>query len=538
MTKPFVSAYLLGPLAASFGAATLLGASAATSSPDAVLVATPKNTQLIPSLARLTPAAIDGVQLEETPLIVPDEFVVNFDSDAALVVRTMATGADGLTGFAGIDESADRAAITAFRPLYPGADAFRDTVRGLPNMSGWFVVTVDTSIVSLDAAMDEFRANPFVGEVQPIGVHPVYAVPNDGNYSSQWHLNQTSDKDIDAPEGWDIENGSPTIAVAVLDTGVRYYHKDLGGANASSSNTTATNGNIWINTAEKNGVAGVDDDANGYIDDWVGYDFVTAAVATCWPGEDCTGADNDPRDFNGHGTHCAGNVGAMNNNGYATCSPAGGFGGGSNTATGDGVKVMCLRIGHSAKYQGQEVGFVRMDSAASSLYYAANKGAKVASCSWGSSNTGGLGAAATYFINAGGLIFKAAGNSNNQSADYLCSRSDVYSVAAVDQSDKKASFSSYGTWVDISAPGVSITSSYHLHSNPTADYVAALNGTSMATPLVASVAASVWSKHPTWTASQVWSTVKTNVDSISAANPSFNGKLGSGRINLQKALTP
>src|SRR5262249_16754524 len=158
--------------------------------------------------------------------------------------------------------------------------------------------------------------------------------------------NQPNDHDIDAPEGWNIQNGDPSIIVAVLDTGVRYYHKDLGGSAASSSNVTATNGNIWINTAEKNGVPGVDDDGNGFIDDWVGWDFVTAPVAPCTPGEDCNGADNDPRDFNGHGTHCAGNVSAMNNNGYAVCSPAGGFGSGSNTPTGDGVKVMCLRIGH------------------------------------------------------------------------------------------------------------------------------------------------------------------------------------------------
>ena len=158
--------------------------------------------------------------------------------------------------------------------------------------------------------------------------------------------------------------------------------------------------------------------------------------------------------------------------------------------------------------------------------------------SWGSSNTGGLGTAVTYFINAGGLVFKAAGNSNNQTADYLCSRTDVYSVAATDQADKKASFSSYGTWVDISAPGVSIYSTYHNHALPANDYVASLSGTSMATPLVASVAAAVWSKHPDWNRTQVWDTVKNNVDDISALNPSFAGKLGAGRVNLQKALVP
>ncbi|MDZ4755531.1 MAG: S8 family serine peptidase [Phycisphaerae bacterium] len=532
MHSSFVFIGLLAPL----GLAAIVGAADV---PQTVPVATiSSQPHLDPFLAALVPEAIDGVQIEEIPLIVPDEFVVNFHGDAALAVRMLASPVKDQTGFAPIDAVAARAAVTEFRPLYPGADLFHDALRGLPDMSGWYVVSVDTSATSLEAAMEEFRWSGFAAEVQEIGIHPVSGVPNDPSFSLQWHLQQPNDKDIDAPEGWNIQNGIPSITVAVLDTGVRYYHKDLGGVNASSSNPSATNGNVWINTAEKNGSPGVDDDNNGYVDDWVGYDFVSSAIGTCWPGEDCSGADSDPRDFNGHGTHCAGNVAAMNNNGYAVSSPAGGFGSGSNTAAGDGVKVMCLRIGHSANYSGQHVGFVRMDYAASALYYAANKGAKIASCSWGSSNSGGLGAATTYFINNGGLVFKAAGNSGNQSADYLCSRSDVYAVAATSQSDAKASFSNYGTWVDISAPGVSIRSTYHVFNNPTSDYVAALSGTSMATPLVASVAAAVWSKHPTWTRTQVWNTVKNNVDSISAANPAYSGKLGSGRINLHKALGP
>ncbi len=519
-------------------AASSLPATAESPSTEGVPVATPKQPQLSPRNGDLVPAAIDGVQIEETPMVVDDEFVVRFEADVAMVIRTFGTGADGTTGFAPVDDLAEENAVNAFRPLFPGADPFKDLVRGLPDMSGWFVVSVDTSRSTRQDAMRAFEISPYVAHVEEIGVHPVAAVPNDGNYANQWFLNQTSDKDIDAPEGWDIENGSPSIVVAVLDTGVRYFHKDLGGSSASYANPTGTDGNIWINTAEKNGVAGVDDDSNGYVDDWVGYDFVTAPVATCWPGEDCNGADNDPRDFNGHGTHCAGIVSAINNNGYAVCSPAGGFGSGSQAPTADGAKTMCLRIGHSAKSGNTEVGYVRMDSAASAFYYAANKGARIASCSWGSSNTGGLGAAVTYFINAGGLVFKAAGNSNNQTADYLCSRSDVYSVAATNSLDKKASYSSYGTWVDISAPGDAIYSTYHNHAAPASDYIASLSGTSMATPLVASVAAAVWSKHPTWTRTQVWSTVQTNVDDISALNPSYGGKLGSGRVNLQKALVP
>lgn len=488
-------------------------------------------------VAGLVPAAIDGEQLEPTPWVVPDEFVVRFGLDAGMLLRASPGASLGLSGFGPLDDLATAAEAVSFRPLFDGSDPVRDVLRGGIDLSGWFVVTIDAGRIDLADAMARYAASPWVLEVEEIGVHAFAAVPNDGNYASQWHLNQTNDKDIDAPEAWNVWTGSANTVVAVLDTGVRYFHKDLGGSAASSSNPGATSGNMWINLAEKNGVAGVDDDGNGFIDDWVGWDFVSSAITMCWSGEDCTGADNDPRDFNGHGTHCAGLVGAINNNGYAVASPAGGWGNGTLQPTANGVKVMALRIGHSAKVQGQQVGVVRMDFAASALYYAANNGAKIASCSWGSSNSGGLAAATTYFLNGGRLLFKAAGNSNNQTADYLCSRSDVWAVASTDQNDKKSSFSSYGTWVDISAPGTSIVSTYHVFNQPNSDYVATLSGTSMATPLVASVAASVWSKNPTWTSSQVWNKVKGTVDNIDSLNPTFVGKLGSGRVNLHKALT-
>lgn len=526
-------------LVATFGlAVALAGADASPSEGGGMsLVAARDQPHLDPRMQVLVPAATDGVQTEETPLVVEDEFIVRLSSEAAMTVRAMHMYPTGITGFSPLDDAGAAAGVVAYRQLFPGSEPMKDMLVAGADMSVWFVARIDPAVTDRAAAMRELLATPFVEHVEEIGVHPVYGNPNDPSFLGQWGLRQNSDKDIDAPEGWDIQKGNASVTVAVLDTGVRYFHKDLGGTGGSWSNPTGANGNIWINAAEKNGAAGVDDDSNGYVDDWVGYDFVTAPALTCYAGEDCTGADNDPRDFNGHGTHCSGIVSAITNNGYGVASPAGGWGPGTNGPTANGVKVMCLRIGHSASYGG-EVGVVRMDSAASALYYAADKGARIASCSWGSSDTGGLGAAATYFVNAGGLIFKAAGNSNNQSADYLCSRTDVYSVAATSQSDAKASFSSYGTWVDISAPGVTITSTWHNHSNPGSDLFTSLSGTSMATPLVASVAAVVWCKHPDWNRTQVWDALKNNTDNIDAQNPAYVGKLGSGRLNMQKALTP
>ncbi len=495
----------------------------------------PNEAHLIASGA--APANPQLFELGQAEWIVADEFIVEFGVDATDTLEAMERGGDGRVGIDSLDKMCELHGVKFIRKQFQSRTPKELDARALPDLSGYTVVMIDLTVTTLEAAMGDFRASPLVRQVQPIGIHPIYGTPNDSSFASQWHLQQTSDKDIDAPEGFDIQNGDPSKIVAVIDTGVRYFHKDLGGSAASSTNATAIGGNIWINAAEKAGVAGVDDDANGFVDDWVGYDFVSAAIATCWSGEDCTGADNDPRDFNGHGTHCAGIVAALNNNGFGVASPAGGFGSGAQAPTGDGARVMCLRIGHSAVSGASEVGYVRMDYAASALNYAANNGARIATCSWGSSNSGGLDAACNYFIAAGGLILKAAGNANTSTADYMCGRSDIYSVAATDQSDKKASFSSYGSWVDISAPGVTIYSTYHNHASPDSDYVAAMSGTSMATPLVAGVAANLWSHAPTLTAAQLFTRLVSTAENIDATNPSFVGLLGKGRINLHRALT-
>jgi subtilisin family serine protease len=523
---------LASPIA--LGASML--ASAAAVPPGVCQVAERPNDAFLAE-SGIAPANKLLFELGRAEWIVADEFIVEFGPEAQRALADSGLASEGRTGLELLDETLAHHGVTGIRKLFSSHVPKDLADRNLPDLGGFAVVTVDLTVTTLDAAMADLAADPSVLRVETIGVHPLYAPPNDGNFGVQWHLNQTSDKDIDAPEAWDIQNGDPAKIVAVLDSGVRYYHKDLGGANTSTANTAGTAGNIWINTAEQNGVAGTDDDGNGFVDDWVGYDFVSAAIATCWAGEDCTGADNDPRDFNGHGTHCSGIVAALNNNGYAVASPAGGFGNGTLTATGDGARVMCLKIGHSAQSGASEVGYVRMDYAASALQYAANNGARIASCSWGSSNSGGIAAACDYFLAAGGLIFKAAGNANTATADYMCSRTDVYSVAALDQTDKKASFSSYGSWVDISAPGVSIYSTYHDHNADATDYVAALSGTSMATPLVAGCAANLWSQFPTWTAAQVWERLRTTAENVDAANATFVGQLGAGRVNLHRALT-
>lgn len=469
----------------------------------------------------------------------PARIVVKFDPPTLQGIDKAAM-ATGRTGLPALDHVGMLYGVRSLRPQFPGAK--QKSYKGkVIDLSGWHEVEFSGKVDVL-AAVKQYKALPGVLDAQPVGIHKVTIEPNDYNYVNwpyQWHLPR-----IQAPQAWDFATGNPGIIVAVMDTGVRYFHRDLGGANASYDNPGVAEGNMWINTKEKSGTLGVDDDGNGHVDDWIGWDFVHAPdnwpLMQCYPGEDCLGPDNDPRDFQGHGTHCAGNVATMNNNSYSQASVAGGWGNGSFVGgPGNGVRVMDLRIGWRAIYGILfDVGLVDMGFAAQALHYAADKGARIASCSWGSDNSGAIGEAIDYFVASGGLIFKAAGNDSSETADYLCARNDVLCVAATDQNDCKAGFSTYGSWVDISAPGVGIWSSWHNADDPVPDYIATMDGTSMSTPITASVAALIWSQNPTWTAAQVKQRLFDSADRIDnlPCNFGLTGKLGAGRVNAFRAV--
>ncbi|MCB2230977.1 PKD domain-containing protein [bacterium] len=493
---------------------------------------------LVPGLLLAAPDNIKVVnQPEQIPSFLgwaPGELIVQFKVPSSQIETARAGGGQIAMGVSSLDAIAAKYQVSEMRQLFKGAQP--QVVKGTyMDLSRHYVVHFDPK-ADLDEVMKAYQNDPNVESVEKNGIHAMYATPNDGYYSYQWHLNQASDHDVDAPEAWNIQTGSTAIILAILDSGTRYYHPDLGGANATPTNPGASRGNMWINTAELNGSSGVDDDGNGYVDDWIGWDFITG-VSNCWSGEDCTTPDNDPRDFNGHGTHTAGIIGMLTNDGYGMAGMAGGWGSGSQAVTGNGIKIMPLRMGYSYNYLGQEYGVVMMDAAASAFYYAANNGAKIASCSWGSSNSGGIGTAVSYFIANGGMVFVAAGNDGSQTADYLNGRGDCISVAATDENDNGASFTTYGTWVDICAPGNNIYATYHDHTDPNTNYWAALSGTSMATPLTAGVAGLVWSQNPSWTASQVASQLYSSADNIDAyLSSQYIGKMGAGRVNAYAAV--
>ncbi len=423
-----------------------------------------------------------------------------------------------------------------------------------------------------------FKLDPNVQYVEPNYHVQLQLAPNDPDLGQDWgldNLGQTGgveDADIDAPEAWDVSTGSTKTVVAVIDTGVDYNHPDLyeniwinqGEIPASrKANFTDVDGDGLITFYDLNDPVnqgpfmitdvnhdgridgsdllapmsktggqdngnggwkdGADTDHNGKVDDFVGYNFV--------------GRSDDPMDDHFHGTHVAGTIGAIGDNGVGTA--------GVNWH----VQIMALKF-LDASGGGYE------SDAIDALNYAVANGAVVSNNSWGG------GGASTAFqtaiqnaADAGHIFVAAAGNDgtdNDQYPFYPAGYSakpvdNVISVAATDASDQLAWFSNYGSKsVDLAAPGVNIYSTFPTHVTQAMQdegfgpNYGTISGTSMATPHVTGAVALVYtqvhSQHPDWTNKQIMPVVIDQVlggvDVIPAADHTVTG----GRLNVAAAL--
>jgi subtilisin family serine protease len=455
---------------------------------------------------------------------VPGQFCVRFTDNADLNGVARGFGMFRL-GISSVDKIFDNYQAAEVRPLAP-----KDVGKSTPR-SRIYLVRIPKGMND-EQFKTAMRANPYVAEIQNDILCRVEATPDDASYSQQWALYQASRIDIHAQEAWDVETGSQTKIVAIIDTGVNYKHPDL-------------RNNIWVNPGEdldgdgivfdKTDFDNVDNDGNGYRDDVIGYDFFTGGSLPAWSGEDGSARDNDPNDFNGHGTHCSGIAAAVTNNGIYGAGVAGGWG--SHVGEG-GVRIMALRAGYSANDGGDEVGLVLMSAVVEAINYAVDNGADVISYSAGSSNVTGMTQALNAAMGAGIVFCAAAGNDNADLSDYFGVYNGILAVAATNRWDAKWSWgagagSNYGTWVEISAPGQDIYSTYSSHYTPS---YATLTGTSMATPHVAGLAALLKSHFPTYTKTQIENLILDNADNIDAVNPSYVGLLGAGRINAWNCL--
>jgi len=372
-----------------------------------------------------------------------------------------------------------------------------------------FSVPMDSDILSI---VKEYSQDMNVVYASPNRISHISLTPNDPDFNLQYNLHnigQTGgsfDADIDAPESWDIENGDENIVIAIHDTGVDWDHPDLAD-------------NIWINSGEDlngNGIVDpsdfndVDDDSNGFIDDIRGWDFVNTTFPV-YPGEDGTIRDNDPMDFQGHGTHCAGIASAVTDNNIGVAGVCW------------DCSIMPIKAGYKA-ISGN--GMMLEDDCAAGLVYAADNGADVISMSWKFVSFPELiSDTINYSYSQGVVLVAAAGNGNNIYYGYPAGFDNVIAVAATDHNDSRASFSDYGSWVDVAAPGVRI---YSTLFNDTYSY---MSGTSMSTPTVAGLVGLILSKNPSFSQAEVRTILRSTTDAVTSKR-----YIGTGRINAYLAL--
>ncbi|GAB3638352.1 hypothetical protein GCM10027422_39420 [Hymenobacter arcticus] len=386
---------------------------------------------------------------------------------------------------------------TDLAPKFPHSAPPSSERPGSVDLRRVYELTVPTSL-TLNKARTMLLATGVVEYVEPLYIRLPQYQPNDPRADSlaggEYHLRLTH-----AYRAWDFTKGDTSVVIGVTDTGIRYSHEDLVRQ-------------VKYNYADP--INGVDDDGDGYIDNFRGWDF--------------SNNNNDPfyNEVVSHGSQVSGIVAAATDNGKGVAG------------VGFKCKFLPLQI-----FPGTTTGSFAGYEA---VVYAADHGCRVINMSWG--GAGGYSHfeqdVCTYAaVNHDVVLVAAAGNTPADLQFYPASYDHVLSVAASNEADAKADFSTYSRRVDISAPGANIiivngraTSSYA--GPPDADYWVG-SGTSFASPQVAGAAALVRSRFPQLTAEQVIAQLRQAADTSFyelPANQNYRGYLGTGRLNIARAV--
>jgi len=411
------------------------------------------------------------------------------------------------SGSPSLDDLLHRASAFEAVPVFPpeGADM---ALRAALGMDRFYVVRFrgPTDIPGLAKGLSRHQdvevAEPNYGGTGDGAVATQSVIPNDTYFNRQWALRNTGQNpypgfgtagaDIKATDAWSITTGDSSVLVAVLDSGLKYDHPDIAER-------------VWRNPGEIPS-NGIDDDGNGLVDDVHGWNFAYGG--------------NEVMDDLGHGTNVSSIIGATANNGlgYAGLDWA--------------CKIMTAKVLNSSNF-----GFYSWWAVG--LYYAANNGARVINMSLaGSDRSVVLEAAIQYAFARGCFIAAAMANTGMVGHYYPASfEPEVVAVGATDGRDRRASFSTYGDHIDVSAPGVLV---YGLWYQDDTNYNVAYSGTSMATPMVAGLAALLLAKDPSLSAVQLRDIIRATADDGVGDpledTPGFDIYHGYGRINCYRAL--
>ncbi|MGL2992760.1 S8 family serine peptidase [Flavobacterium sp. TSSA_36] len=455
---------------------------------------------------------------------------VKFSGQLTQTLRTMKVreGKNLLTGIQAFDNVSAKVGARKMRRLFPENPNPRlEAKLRKHKLDLWYVVEIDanldpkdavllykgsTAIQSAEAEHQKVLSNYSFKPVSAQNTSKSASYFNDPKLNDQWHYNNTGQSgylngsDVNLFKAWDVVTGDNKVIISIHDQGVDILHPDL-------------EANIWTNVAELNGVFGVDDDGNGYRDDIHGWNF------------DRNNGNIDPEP---HGTHVAGTIAAVNNNGIGVCGIAGGSG------KNDGARVMSL----------QTLGGGSIDE---TYIYAANNGAVISQNSWGyttpDSYEQSVKEAIDYFIAEagdyanspmkGGIVIFAAGNSDSDENWYPGHFENILTVSSIGPNWKKASYSNFGAWVDIAAPGgeTNLGAINGVLSTLPKNQYGYYQGTSMACPHVSGIAAlALANRLNQITPEELRSKLVTGVVDIDTENPDYKGKLGSGHIDAFLAI--
>lgn len=481
-------------------------------------------------LAILLPALMGIDSLFAQVEVRPGTVIIKLD-EAAENQLTFSRSQSGWvsTGIGSIDGLFTEFKVLEMEPVFPLNPRFEARHRNA-GLHLWYVLRLEShgnelSAVSALGMAPEIRlAEPDY----PIVSHEYVSIwsdpladflPNDPLFPDQWHyLNEgftggTPGADISLTEAWDLETGSPEVIVKVMDSGTAVEHPDLINM-------------LWVNPAPG---------SSGKIDDFHGWNWVSNT--------------NILDDENGHGTHVAGTVAAETNNGIGLAGVAGGDG------SGNGVRIMTARI-----FEGEDNQSAGSNQTAAAFVYAADNGAVISNNSWGYNQPNVfpnvVRTGIDYFVDnagydengnvigavAGGVVITSAGNNNSTNFYFPGAYERVVSVAATNHNDVKSWYSNYNSTVAMSAPGGETSQgnpfpgvySTDIEAN---DWYSHKQGTSMASPHVAGVAALIASHYPGISNEELIARLVNTTDDISFENPNLWQMMGTGRLNAFRALT-